>query len=58
MLGISTKTVKSIVKKGDLTEVCKGKEKIIKISELRLVICPVRYEYTDIKDILYNNWIN
>lgn len=47
-----SRIVKNLVKKGYLTEERKGREKIIKISELGLVICPVKHNYTDIKDKL------
>ena len=47
-----SRIVKNLVKKGYITEERKGREKIIKISELGLVICPVKHNYTDIKDKL------
>jgi len=47
-----SRIVKNLVKKGYLNEERKGREKIIKISELGLVICPVKHNYTDIKDKL------
>jgi len=48
-----SRIVKNLVKKGYLTEERKGREKIIRISELGLVICPVKHDYTDIKNKLY-----
>ena len=48
-----SRIVKNLVKKGYLDEERKGREKIIKISELGLVICPVKDDYINIKDNLY-----
>ena len=47
-----SRIVKNLVIKGYLTEERKGREKIIKISELGLVICPVKHNYTDIENKL------
>jgi len=47
-----SRIVKKLVKKGYLTEERKGREKFIKISELGLVICPVKHNYDNIKDNL------
>ena len=48
-----SRIVNNLIKKGYLTEERKGREKIIKISELGLVICPVKDEFIDIKNNLY-----
>ena len=47
-----SRIVKNLVKKGYLTEERKGREKMIKISELGLVICPVNHNYTNIQNKL------
>ncbi len=47
-----SRIVKNLVNKNYLTEERKGREKIIKISDLGLAICPVKNNYTDIKDKL------
>ena len=47
-----SRIVKNLVKKGYLDEERKGREKIIKISELGLVVCPVKDDYINIKENL------
>jgi hypothetical protein len=49
-----SRIVNRLVKMGYLTEERKGREKIIKISELGLVICSVEHNYHDIKELLDN----
>ena len=47
-----SRIVKELVKKGYLNEERIGREKIVKISKLGLIICPVEYNYTDIGENL------
>ena len=47
-----SRVVKELVKKGYLNEERKGREKIIMISKLGLIICPVEHNYVDIEEQL------
>ncbi|KKM05969.1 hypothetical protein LCGC14_1748730 [marine sediment metagenome] len=47
-----SRIVKELVNKGYLDEERKGREKIVKISKLGLIICPVKHNYIDIGEHL------